>query len=155
MPQKSTDPRDRTGVFKRYADVPPEYRLDQHEAEYTDRDVWGEYLTEYLFERYSSERFVSTARRTGRIWKEHMRERGRHHALARPADVETWCMGLCEAYSLKTAYNCYWVRIEDFYEWLVWHRDYPHTYQPVLMAALESPAARAIWEEKIRRGRSK
>jgi hypothetical protein len=155
MPQKSTDPRDRLGVFKRYADVPPEYRFDQYEAEYADRDVWDEYLTEYLFERYHSDRFRAVARRAERAWKEHMRERGRHHALARPADVEAWCVTLCESYSVKTAYNCYWVRIEQFYEWLVWHRKYPHTYQPVVMAALDGPATQQIWAEKIRRGRSK
>jgi hypothetical protein len=154
MSPQSTDPRDRLGVFKHYADVPPAYRLDQYEAAYADRNVWQSFLTEYLFERYNSARFKTDAQRVEREWKRHMNDCGRHYALARPTDVESWCERLCESYSLKTAYNSYWVRIERFYEWLLWHRAYPHTYQPVVMAALEGPAAQRIWREKMPRGQS-
>ena len=148
---KSTDPMDRMGVYKRLDEVPDHRRLQQHAEAYADRDVWTTFLTEYLFERFDSDRFKEDARRAGRYWKEHMAERGRHHALATPADVETWMAALTDRMKLKTAYNQYWVRIERFYWWLQRHTDHPHSYQPVLMAAAEGGAAGDIWAEKLSR----
>jgi hypothetical protein len=81
-----------------------------------------------------------------------MAERGRHHALATPADVEAWCSVLVEKKSLATAYN-YWVRIKRFYDWLQWHVDHPHVYDPVLMAVVAGGAADQIWEQKLRKWR--
>lgn len=150
---KSPDPRDRMGVFKRLDDVPERYRLHHHAAAYDGRDVWSEFLSEYLFPRFNSGRFKEDARRAGRYWKEHMADRDRHHALATPADVETWMADLLDRLKLKTAYNSYWVRIERFYWWLQWRTDHPHNYHPVLMAAANGEASEEIWEEKMARRR--
>jgi hypothetical protein len=139
------------GVYKRLDEVPDHRRLQRHAEAYADRDVWATFLSEYLFERFDSDRFKEDARRAGRYWKEHMAERGRHHALARPADVETWMADLTDRLKLKTAYNQYWVRLERFYWWLQRHTDHPHSYQPVLMAAAEGGAAGDVWTEKLAR----
>ena len=155
--RKSPDPRDRMGVYKRLSDVPDRYRLHHHANAYEGRDVWNEFLTEHLFPRFDSDRFKEDARRAGRYWKEHMAERGRHHALATPDDVETWMADLLDRLKLKTAYNSYWVRVERFYYWLQWHTEHPHTHHPVLMAAADGGAAGEVWDEKMarRRGGSK
>lgn len=153
QPTKSTNPFDRMGVYKRLDEVPSRYRLYHFADQYSDRDVWNEFLTDYLFEHYSSKRFQEDARRAGRYWKEHMADRGRHHALARPTDVEVWIASLLEDRNRKTTYNSYWVRLERFYSWLQWHTDHPHRYHPCLMAAGTYPASHAIWQEKIQRGR--
>ena len=89
-------PSDRLGVFKRYADVPPAYRVKQYETAYADRNVWQTYLTEYLFKRHNSACSPTDAQRVGSEWKRHMNDCGQHHALARPADVELWCLKLCD-----------------------------------------------------------
>lgn len=152
--QKPTAPRGRMGVYKRLEEVPAEHRLRSYRDRYEGLDVLETFLTEYLFDRYSSDRFVEDTRRAARRWKEHMSARGRHHALATPRDVEAWCSDLVDRYVPKTSYNSYWVRIERFYRWLRWHTDHPHLYDPVLMAAAEYPAAGSIWDEKISRGRN-
>lgn len=149
----STDPTNRLGVYKTLADVSDRYRLRNYATTYEGKDVWKVFLTDYLFERYDSGRFQEDARRAGRYWKEHMDDRDRHHALATPADVETWIDNLLRRMNLKTAYNSYWVRIERFYSWLLWHTDHPHVYNPVLMAAVEGDAARRVWDEKMARRR--
>lgn len=151
--RKSSDPMDRMGVYKRLSDVPDRYRLHHHAAAYDGRDVWAEFLTEYMFPRYDSDRFKEDAQRAGRYWKEHMADCGRHHALATPADVEVWMAHLTEHLQLKTAYNSYWVRVERFYWWLQWHTEHPHAYHPVLMAANEGESAGTVWEEKMARRR--
>ena len=153
----STDPAERLGVYKSLDDVPDRYRLRNHTATYDARDVWDEFLTDHLFQTYNSERFKEDAIRAGRYWKEHMDARGRHHALATPADVEAWMSDLLDRVKVKTAYNSYWVRVERFYSWLQWHTEHPHVYNPVLMAAADGDASQTVWDEKMarRRGGSK
>jgi len=149
----STNPAERLGVYKSLEEVPERYRLSNHTTTYKGRDVWTEFLTTHLFEKFDSDRFKEDARRAGRYWKEHMAERERHHALATPADVETWMNGLLTRMNLKTAYNSYWVRLERFYSWLQWHTEHPHVYNPLLMAAVDGEAARKVWDEKMARRR--
>lgn len=57
---KSPDPADRMGVYKRLTDVPARYRLSQFAGEYDGRDVWEEFLTEYLFDRLKIGRAPTT-----------------------------------------------------------------------------------------------
>lgn len=151
----SPDPADRLGVFKRLADVPDRYRLYHHAGAYADRDVWAEYVEETeLYERHSSQTYRNATERAITSWKEHMEDRGRHHALAAPTDVETWCAGLLAERSDQSVYSKYWTRLAEFYDWLRWHTEYPHVYDPILMAAAEFPegSAGTVWDEKIRKG---
>ncbi|EMA44282.1 hypothetical protein [Halococcus saccharolyticus] len=153
---KSTDPRDRMGVFKRLDDVPTRRRLHQHAAAYEGRDVWAEFINANG-DRYKTEDTRQRVERAGEVWKDHMDGRGRHYALATPADVEAWASWMVDEYTVGYAYNGYWVRVDAFYEWLRWHTDHPHVYQPVRMAAADpdAPASRAIWDEKVGRRRDR
>jgi hypothetical protein len=67
-----------------------------------------------------------------------------------PADVEAWCAALLDDCSERRAFD-YWLRVNRFYDWLLWHPDHPHVYNPVLMAAASGGAAAAVWAYK--RGR--
>lgn len=152
MPRtQSPDPHVRTGVYKHLADVPAERRLERFDAAYAGRDVFDEFLTEHLFEKFDSDRFTENCRLVERRWKEHTQHRGCHHALARPMDVELWMSDLLGRVSLNTAYNTYWTKLERFYRWLQRHPDHPHSYNPVLMAAGTYEAAGVIWEKKLGR----
>ena len=151
---KSTDPADRMGVYKSIGDVPERRRLSQHAAAYDGRDVWSEYLHEHLFDRVTGERGRKDARRVGDRWQAHMDDCGRHHALATPDDVEAWSASLLDELTLRTAYN-YWSSVERFYRWMQWHAEFPHLYNPFLMAAAVSGSAtRKLWDKKMQRGRS-
>lgn len=147
----STDPADRMGVYKSLADVPDRYRLGHHSGAYAGRDVWAEYVAEHLAETYpdASERFHRDVDNCGERWRAHMADRDRHHALARPVDVEEWIDALLADRTVGTVYAQYWVRIEEFYGWLQAHGDHPHVYHPVLMAAAGFDAARSVWQAKV------
>lgn len=145
-------PEGHMGVFKDLESVPDRYRFQNFTAEYAGRDVWDEYMTEQVYELHPdlSETTLTRLNRAERRWKEHMNERGRHHALATPADVEAFCESLGDI-SLETAYGQYWQRIEGMYSWLQSHTEHPHVYHPVFMAAAEYPNAREIWDHRIAR----
>lgn len=157
MRELSQNPSDRLGVWKRLDEVPDQQRLHHHSDEYTQRDVWGEYVTETnLYDRYSSERYKSDTRRAIKLWKDHTDDRGHHHALATPDDVNSWCRMLTTRASIMTVYNLYWTRIGEFYDWLRWHVDHPHCYDPFLMAAntFQNDVAGEVWRAKISRSPS-
>ncbi|WP_246986859.1 hypothetical protein [Halorientalis marina] len=148
-PTQSPDPNDRIGVFKQLEDVPAAVRLEQYETEYEGNDVWGTFLVTELFPSHNSYRTKQTGRLAGRRWKDHIENRERHHALARPVDVETWCERLLSDVNTRTAYKTYWSKLERFYTWLLWHTEHPHLYHPVLMAAAQFEHAGEVWTTKI------
>jgi len=153
-PTKSLNPRDRMGVYKHLSDVPDRYRLHHHAAAYDGRDVWHEFCVEYEYAQGSHERYQEEVDRVGSHWQAFMDERDRHHALATPDDVEQWCADLLAERSPKRTYE-YYLRIHRFYDWLQWHTEHPHVYNPALMAAVEGEATGQAWEWKARRTRER
>lgn len=149
MPQKTTDPGERAGVYKHIDDVPNRYRLYHHASAYEGRDIWEEYLDKYFLKHFGTESTMGYVRTAERDWKGFMADQGRHHALPTPEDVEAWCAHLLERMIVPSAYRNYWTKLERFFTWLQTHTEYPHLYHPVRMAAAEYPNAGAIWEEKI------
>lgn len=147
------DPAGHMGVYQCLDDVPDRRRFHQYEDIYEGRDTWGDYLDEHLFERVTGERGREDARRAEERWKSHMKQGGRHHALATPTDVEDFASELVEDYAIRTAYGK-WIFIEKFYDWLLWHTDHPHMYHPFLIAAAEYSASGEIWEFKATRWKS-
>lgn len=149
MAPKSNDPTDRIGVYKRFDEVPERHRLESYRDRYEGRDLWGEFLIEEFFPKHNAYQTQQETRRTGRQWREVMEECGRHHALARPADVEQFCSRILGNVTSMTAYKTYWGKLERFYDWLVWGTAHPHLYNPLLMAANEHDAAGEIWAAKV------
>lgn len=145
---KSSDPLHRIGVYKTLAQVPDHNRLGNSATAFAGRDVWAEYIDAEL--SGASESVLYEAGLVEDSWKAHMQERGRHPALATPADVETWAATLLDRMQTKRAYNPYWVRLDELYTYLVWHTEYPHSYHPPRMAAGQDGAARQIWDYKVR-----
>lgn len=144
----SKDPRDRVGVYQRFDDVPEHYRFGVHADAYEGRDVWDEFEARRLAE-FTSDSFRQKLERAGRRWREHMADRGRHHALARPADVEAFFADLLDELTVLTAYE-YYIHVSAFYDWLLWHADHPHLYDPVKLAAIEGGASRRLFDFSIR-----
>jgi hypothetical protein len=144
----STDPTERMGVYTRLEDVPEQYRLDTYVARYQGRDIWQDYIDSRPT-TFDSSHYQNSLRKAGRSWDDHTSARGRHHALAHPADVESWVAGLRESRTLRTVYTEYWVRLEEFYSWLQFHTDHPHVYHPPLMAAVEGGVAGRLWRQKF------
>jgi hypothetical protein len=148
---KAKDPHKRTGIFKTLEEVPSGYRLKNYE--YESRDPWNEYTATVLDDAADTVQYEAGLVEDD--WREHMEKRDPHFALARPADVESWCGKLLERMTPKRAYNPYWVRLQDFYDYLVWHTDHPHVYHPPLMAAGTGEAAARVWSKKIEIGETR
>jgi len=137
--------QERLGVFKRLSDVPDQRRFSHLASAYEGQDTWAEYRATVELSERTSEEWERFARR----WKVHMDEQGRHHALARPSDVEAWSESLLSQYSRDRAYQ-HWNVIEGFYDWLKCHTEHRHTYNPFHMAASEPESnAREIWSRKM------
>jgi len=138
-------PRDRLGVYKRLEEVPSGRRFHQFASGYAGKDTWAGYRATVELSDHMSEEWGRFVRR----WKNHMDDRGRHHALARPDDVESWSVSLLEQFSTDRAYQ-HWNVIEGFYSWLMHHTEHPHTYNPFHMAAAaDGSSARKIWNRKM------
>lgn len=146
---KATDPARRMGVYKTLGDVPDRYRLHQHADAYAGRDIWAEWVADDDAHRSRSDWYLDSVETTERSWKGHQSDRGPHHALATPDDIETWIAELLADRNLRTVYEGYWARIESFYGWLQAHTDHPHVYHPALMAAADGEAARRVWDYKM------
>lgn len=145
---KSREPQHRIGVYKTLDQVPLHSRLSNSEREFAGRDVWAEYIEHELPDAAETVQYETEL--VEESWKDHMEQRGRHPALAQPADVESWFTGLIERMQTKRAYNPYWVRVDEFYTYLLWHTEYPHSYHPPRMAACGGGATREVWDFKVR-----
>ncbi len=137
------------GIYKRLKDVPTEQRLGQYADRYGGRDVWNDWAEQATAS--NGERYEMYVERTERSWKSHMTERGRHHALARPEDVEAWSESILNRCKPLSAYQIYFTKLEAFYTWLQFHTAHPHLYHPVWMAAANFDATATIWDAKIAR----
>lgn len=136
---------DRLGVFKSIDEVPESRRFHQYTSAYEGEDTWAAYRAEFELSERMSEEWARFSRR----WKTHMDERGRHHALATPQDVEAWSQSLLSQFSVDRCYQ-HWNVIEGFYEWLKWHTEHPHAYNPFHMAATDADSTtRKIWTRKM------
>jgi len=142
---RTEPPYDRLGVFKELSDVPDRRRFHRYASVYEGRDTWSDYRTTVELGDRMSEEWDRFARR----WKDHMEDRGRHHALATPDDVEAWSTELAGRFSIDRAYQ-HWNVIEGFYEWLKCHTNHRHTYNPFHMAAaVPESSAREIFARKL------
>lgn len=153
-PTKSLNPVDRLGVYKHLDDIPKRYRLHHHANAYDGSDTWQEFCDKYEYQQASHERYEEEVDRVGDHWRAFMREQSQHHALATPADVEAWCTELLSELSLRRAYD-YWLRVNRFYQWLQWHADHPHVYNPVMMAAADGDSTGEIWAWKAEQTRER
>lgn len=136
---------DRLGVFKTIGDVPNSRRFHQYTAAYEGQDTWMDYRATVELSETMSTEWACFIRR----WKAHMDERGRHHALATPEGVETWSQDLLSRFGVDRCYQ-HWNVIEGFYDWLKWHTEHPHSYNPFHMAASDPDSTtREIWNRKM------
>jgi len=140
------------GVYKTVDDIPDRYRLESFEARFRDEDTWGEYLAtrDDLAESTKKNSWYPCGDR----FKKYMREEvGRHHALSHPEDVEAYLAHIRGGgYSIKvtersdnTVYYQHLSPLKTFFNWLVHHVDYPHVYNPVLLAAHTGGVTREVW----------
>jgi len=150
----SEDPHDHLGVFGSFEEVTPRYRLSnpKYVTDFEGVDVWADFMS-MLREKgdHSDHVLRYTYHATEKLWKEHMDERGRHHALPTPDDVDSFFRAEMEKVTMETLYTRRYVPVSRFFGWLANHSGYPHAYNPVLMAAAGDGATRAVWDHRNER----
>jgi len=151
--RKGIRPEQYAGIYQRYEDIPDRYRLQTFASQYEGEDTWQQYLEEVLIPEHEplSDDMEKTIRLAEDSWQNHMEERERHHALAKPVDVEEWCRSLLDGRAPRTCYEHYYVRIYQFYEYLVSVNSHPHIYNPLLIAAIEHEHTNEIWRQRVER----
>jgi hypothetical protein len=142
-------PEEYAGALQYFDEIPQRYHLDTYSAQYRGEDIWNQYVENVVLKEHNSERIQRTLRLGGNSWLEHMDKTRRHHALATPEDVNSWCENLREEKARRTCYDYYFVRIYDFYDYLKSSCRHPHLYNPLLLAAVRYDAARAIWMHRV------
>lgn len=150
--RKGIRPEQYAGPFQSYSEIPARYRLETYTADYAGEDTWQEYVENVLYEEHGEDslQIQRTLRRGGKSWLEHMAARDRHHALARPEDVAAWCRDLQDSdRARRTTYECYFVRVYEFYDYLKRSYRHPHVYNPVLLAAIDDEATRDLWAYRV------
>jgi len=106
--------------------------------------VWAEWLEDVGRPESKTQR--DRYRRTKETWYDHMDEQGRHPALPDPQHVEGYAAWLLKGRKLVTVLPGYWTPFSKFFEYLTWHEQYDHRYNPVAMAANNYDATRQIWD---------
>lgn len=140
------------GVYKSIEEIPTRYRLESFESQFREQDTWDTYLEtrDDLKESTKENSWYPCGDRFKRFMRE---EVGRHHALAHPDDIEAYLQHIKHGgYSIKvversdnTVYYQHLSPLKTFFNWLVHHVDYPHVYNPVLMAAHSEGITRELW----------
>jgi hypothetical protein len=75
-----------------------------------------------------------------------MEQQNTHHALCKPADAAEFGEHLLAEYELRKILAArYWGEIERFYRWMFNHTEFPHRYNPFVMAAISNDTAFDLW----------
>jgi len=152
MKRKPTTPEGHAGIFQSYSEIPARYRLETYSQYYEGEDTLEDYYEEVYFPARApvTDSLRKRANRAKGSWIEHMQDRDRHHALAKPQDVNAWCDDVLNSCSTKVSYETYYSRILNFYNYLKSNHRHPHLYNPLLLAAIEYDAAYQVWYYRVK-----
>jgi len=135
-------------VYQSFSDVPADLRLEKYESRFEDRDLLKEYISFISSERNWSDNHLNRMTYIAECWREICDKMGCHSALASPDVVKIWCDDLLERCCPVTINRRYLSFVNRFYRYLMWHVDYPHTYNPVLFAVREFTIVNQIWYDQ-------
>lgn len=145
------DPEYRAGLYKSLATVPEHHRLRNYASRFSGQDCWEEFKSAAnLVAEDHSYSYKRQVERYEERWKSFIEHRSRHHALCTPADAEEYGKHLLYERDLKHSTSAdYWSCVERFYRWMFFHTEYPHRYNPFVMAAVQEQTSHELWMEAI------
>ena len=144
-----SSPESYLGVYKTLEDVPPWDRLEDRSPQELPHDDPFTAFIEHRDDQIGWNSWDKYLRARDK-WQEFMGDRGRHYALADPQHVEDYIDqlrhgGPRDGRTWRTVYANYMAPLNGFFEWMMYHPDYPHVYSPVYMAAAQDGMAREAW----------
>lgn len=137
------------GVFKRVEDVPDRYYLPNFETEIDAEECWDAFDAEELEGlSFHQRRYVY-----GKAWREWSVYCDAHDvnpALANPQDIEAHLAEQrAQVNKLKTVHDARFRPLLRWYRWMLFHTDYPHRYNPVVMAVLLGDSTHDVWQTRL------
>ena len=147
-PWISKAPETRAGLYRDIDEVPEHYRLRNYASRFRGRDSWSQYLeAEDLCREDHSDHHLDQIERRGERWKAFCSRREVHHALCSPSDAERYATYLLQEHSIsRVTASDYWAGIERFYRWMFHHTEYPHRYNPFVIAAIQDSVCEQLWQ---------
>ncbi|GAA1341236.1 hypothetical protein GCM10009647_084830 [Streptomyces sanglieri] len=136
---------DHPSAYQSFEEIPAEMRLESYESRFENKDVLEEYISSQYYEGDYHDDHIKQIERTMASWKDNCDEMGSHPALVSPDVVKVWCEILLERRRITTLRSNYIGPINAFYRYLMWHVDFPHTYNPVQFAVREYSTVRKVW----------
>ena len=89
----------------------------------------------------------------GKAWREWSAYCDAHDvnpALANPQDIEAHLTEQrAQVNKLKTVHDARFRPLFRWYRWMLFHTDYPHRYNPVVMAVLLGGATHDVWQTRL------
>lgn len=138
------------GVYKRVEDVADRFYLANFRAEIDADEAW---------EMFSEDALTDTSKHTRKTvynrayerWCDYCDRHGVHPALADPEDIEGWLAEEAAASdsTLKTTHDIRFRPLFKWYRWMAYHADWPHRYQPTIMAVLLGGTTHDIWQTRF------
>jgi hypothetical protein len=137
------------GAFKRIKDVPDRHHLSNFASDVDAEDAWNAFdEAELEGLSYHTRRYVYG--KAWREWKLYCEEHNVHPALADPQNIEAYLAEQRERVNkLKSVHDARFRPLFRWYRWMTFNTEYPHRYNPVLMAVLLNGATADIWQTRL------
>jgi hypothetical protein len=137
------------GVFKYVEDVPDRYYLPNFASDVDADDAWNAFDEEELEGlSYHTRQYVYG--KAWREWKAYCDEHDVHPALADPQDIEAHLTEQRELVNkLKSTHDARFRPLFRWYRWMTFSTEFPHRYNPVVMAVLLNGATADIWQTRL------
>lgn len=138
------------GVYKRIEDVPDMYRLSNFREDFDADEAWNEFSDDELSNHSKAVREDVYGGAYERL-RAFCEERGVNPALADPVDIDDWLSDERDSQNAtkKTTHDTRFRPIFNWYRWMTFSSDYPHRYQPTIMAVLLGGATYDIWKTRL------
>ncbi|MCT9096957.1 hypothetical protein [Haloarchaeobius sp. HME9146] len=144
------DARAFLGVYKSVEDVPARHYLSNFRTDVDANEAWRKFCSDELSNTSQHTR-ETVYGRAYELWCEYCEKHDVHPALADPDDIEGWLTEQVAASdaSLKTTHDTRFRPLFKWYRWMAFNPDWPHRYQPTIMAVLLGGATYDIWQTRL------
>lgn len=137
------------GAFKRVEDVPDRYYLPHFASDVDAEDAWNAFDAEEL-EGLSAHTRRYVYGKAYREWMAYCDDHNVHAALANPQDIEEHIAVQRKIVNkLKTVHDARFRPLFRWYRWMTFSTEYPHRYNPVVMAVLLDGSTADIWQTRL------
>lgn len=136
------------GPYKRIEDVPTHYYLPGFASDFDARAAWESFLADDVSASESTVQYKYEP--AYRHFADYCERHDANPALADPQDIEGYIANEMDIQANpETTYSTRYRPLYLWYRWMAFHADYPHRYQPTVMAILLDGACAECWATRF------